>query len=283
MPLRLVEHSQWRKLKTIGEGAQASASLMQSKITRKLAVRKKMKDYAVLDDDTPLESVVLLDILPSSRYIVRLLGYGFEGNFMRPDDLVQWFEYCPGGDLQHAVDEFGKLPEDFIWHCFIQIAHALDIIHNCGTEKVVHADIKPDNIFLEEKYRHRAPWPNLKIGDFGTASLGERATGVHVPCWQGPEIPSLTSAGDIWSLGAIIHWLATGRPPMLPRPSCFPGSTQEWELQPEARRPKTLSLSYSSMLNDYMLGCLEWDPRDRISSRELVDCLERDRPRPMRR
>ena len=283
MPARGYSQAEWRVIRRIGEGAQGRATLVEHRMTGQLAVRKKAEDYDLLDHDMPSEPYILQRILPRSSNIVRMIHYEMGGNSMGSEDLILWFEYCPGGDLQHAVEALGQLSDDFVWHCFIQIARALDTIHNCGSHPVVHRDIKPDNIFLETTYRHHAPWPNLKIGDFGTAVLEENTAGIHVPCWQGPEIPRLTSAGDIWGLGAIIHWLCHGRPPIRPRPSAFPGSAKDWESLPEARKVVPLPRLYSSKLNDYMLDCLEWDPSYRISSRMLVDGLERDRPRPRRR
>ena len=278
MPTRRSSGVEWCHVRNIGDGAQGSASLVQNIRSGELAVRKKMTVYELLHDDTSLEALILQEILPSSRHIVGMFACGFEPDRHHNINLVQWFEYCRGGDLQHAVGGVESFPEDFIWHCFIQLAHALHVIHNCGSQRVVHRDIKPDNIFLDQKYRHEAPWPNLKVGDFGTAVLEEHTEGIHVPCWHGPEIPHLSPAGDIWSLGAIIHWLGHGRPPMRRRPASFGGSQEMWEDLPEARRPKALPRCYSGLLNGYMLECLEWDPRNRISSDELVECLTRDRP-----
>ena len=278
MPARRSSIAEWHHVRMIGQGGQGTASLVQNMQTGSLAVRKKMTVYELVHD-TPLEALILQEILPSSRHIVDMIACGFEPDRNHNVNLVQWFEYCRGGDLQHAVaGAERRLPEDFIWHCFLQIAHALDVIHNCGSQGVVHRDIKPDNIFLEKKYRHEAPWPDLKVGDFGTAVLEEHTEGIHVPCWHGPEIPHLSPAGDIWSLGAIIHWLGHGHPPMRSPPADFRGTQEMWERLPEPRKPKALPRSYSSMLNGYMLACLEWDPRNRISGDELVVCLMRDRP-----
>ena len=280
MPARGYSIAEWRLIRPIGQGAQGRASLVQHRQTGALAVRKKAEEYDLLDH-MPSEPYILQQILPSSRSIVRLMHHEIEQS--HNEDLILWFEYCPGGDLQHAVEGLGgRLPEDFIWHCFTQIAHALDVLHNRGSQPVVHRDIKPDNVFLETPYRHSAPWPNLKVGDFGTAVLEARTAGIHRPCWQGPEIPQFTSAGDIWGLGAIIHWLCHGEPPIRPPPGGFPGSVTDWEKRPEARDVIPLPPLYSSKLNDYMLDCLEWNPSDRISSRWLVDGLQRDRPRPRR-
>lgn len=282
MPSREYSIEEWRVIRSIGEGGQGSAILVQHRTTGELAVRKKAHTYDVVRGyNMPLEPYLFQQILPRSRNIVRLIHHEMGGAHNK--DLILWFEYCAGGDLFRAVGSLGAVPEDFIWHCFIQIAHALDVIHNNGSHPVCHRDIKPDNIFLDTRYHGHAPWPNLKVGDFGLATTQQRSEGYHAVVWQGPEIPRHSPAGDIWGLGAIIHWMVHRRAPMRPLPRNFPGSPQAWEELPEARMPQPLPRSYSKKLNDYMLLCLAWDPRDRISSRMLVDALERDRPRPRRR
>lgn len=253
MPSRRSYESDWIKVKTIGEGSQGAASLWKQKRTGELTVRKVTTNYEMVHDP-PLEAIILQKILPPSKRIIDLVAFSFETSRDHSINLVERFEYCRGGDLDHAVTQhLGRFSEDFIWHCFIQIAEALDLLHNGGSQLVVHRDVKPDNIFLDRKYHSESPWPDLKLGDFGLAVLEEHTESIHVPCWQPPELPHLTPAGDIWSLGAIIHWLAHGRPPVTSPPTSFPGSREEWEMLPDARKPKALPRSYSSDLNEYML------------------------------
>ena len=272
----------WEKIRSIGQGAQGTAALVRHTATGQLAVRKTMESYSVLrNSNKPLEVYILESILPSSRHITQLLDHTFMVKPHGDLELVQYFEYCRGGDLDHAIRSLGtQLPEDFVWHCFIQIAEALDVVHNRGSQMVVHGDIKPDNIFLDRPLRPGSTCPNLKLGDFGTAVIGEQGNGIHVPEWQGPELPALTRAGDIWSLGAIVHWMCHGGVQVIrPPPARFQGTLDEWTLRPEARKPKPLPSQYSNRLNSYMMACLQWDPRDRISTRRLMDGLKGDRPR----
>ena len=269
----------WRPLRTIGEGGQGKSTLVERISDHVVAVQKRVDRYECIDG-IPLEMFILHTVLPRSRRIVESIGFSVVKSTQRHGvDLIEWFQYCRGGDLENGVPSCGRLPEDFIWHCFIQIAEALDVMHNAGSKRVIHRDVKPNNVFLEHKYNHKAPWPNLKLGDFGVAVLEENTMGFHVPCWQGPELPLHSSAGDIWGLGAIIHWMAHGKPPIAPRPADFRGSQKEWEDIPCARKPMPLPKSYSDGLDAYMMRCLEWDPNDRISSQTLVQCLKTDRPR----
>ena len=98
-----------------------------------------------------------------------------------------------------------------------------------------------------------------------------------MPAWQGPELPLLSAAGDVWGLGAIVHWMGHGGESLIRNPPAgFRGSREDWLLRPEARKPRPLPRWYSDALNDYMMDCLEWEPRDRVNSKELVRGLKRD-------
>ena len=277
MPVSGYHLEEWRPVREIGKGAQGEATLMKRSSDGALVVEKLVKIYSIVDG-LPMEAAILQDILPSNRRIIELMDFSFEPSSRRGElDLFEWFEYCRGGDLQHSVPQFERPSEDFIWHCFIQIAEALDVLHNAGSRVVVHRDVKPDNIFLMQKYHHEAPWPNLKLGDFGAAVFQELTEDWLVPCWQPPELPLCSTAGDIWGLGATVHWLVHRRPPIGPRPAHL--EKKEWEKQPRARKPMPLPRSYSSTLNEYMMWCLECDPNKRISSHKLLERLRRDRPR----
>ena len=255
---------------------------MERKSDGELAVRKRVYQYDMIKD-TPLEVLILRDILPRSRRIIELAGFSYKPSSKhREDDLIEWFEYCRGGDLENAIPRRGRLSEDFLWHCFTQLAEALDVVHNRGSRAVVHRDVKPNNIFLETKYRPSAPWPELKLGDFGKADVKKHTEGLFVTRWQGPELPDLSAAGDVWGLGAVMHWLVHGRAPIAGRPGDFGGSQLEWEDSPRARKATPLPREYSDDLNRYVMACLEWNPEDRISSRTLLERLRSHRPRARR-
>ncbi len=141
-------------------------------------------------------------------------------NLLKPDHVDQWenmpyliMEYCPKGALSKQV---GKLSEEQVWRVLHDVAAGLAYLHS---KDIVHQDIKPDNILLDES-------GNYRITDFGISTkarttlrksmLGASTSGGTM-AYMGPERfsaqPAPTKASDIWSLGAMIYELITGDVP----------------------------------------------------------------------
>ncbi|MFI1655536.1 serine/threonine-protein kinase [Streptomyces sp. NPDC020472] len=130
-----------------------------------------------------------------------------------PDAEVPWLAtaYVPGPALSDAVLAHGPLPEPALWRLLSGLAHALDGVHRAG---LVHRDVKPSNVLL-------SPSGPLLI-DFGIArSADETAltgTGLVVgsPGFMSPEQAegrTVGPAADLFSLGAVLAFAATGRGP----------------------------------------------------------------------
>ena len=236
-----------------------------------LVVRKVLKDWP-RDGQRPLEVRILKDILPLHRSILNLYYWS---KIPEKRKVHLYYEYCSGGSLDRLIPKGrpGSLPESFIWHVFLQLAEALEVLHHLGTQKVVHRDVKPENVFLGFPYstaQSRNSYPSVRLGDFGLATLSPVTSGSGTYMWMGPEVPEASAKGDVYSLGAIIHALAHGKAPI-------EETSRKWEKDPYARKARNLPSRYSNALNDIMKECLKWDPSNRPSSRELVRNLWRDR------
>lgn len=121
--------------------------------------------------------------------------------------------YVAGQSLQTRVDHDGPLPVAEILRIGIQMAAGLSAAHAQG---VIHRDIKPSNILLENTVER------VLLTDFGLARAVDDAsltqTGIlaGTPHYMSPEQASgepVDNRSDLFSLGAVLYFMATGRPP----------------------------------------------------------------------
>ena len=288
------------KLRKLGEGAQGAAHLVQDKRTGAQFVAKKTKNMIDTYRGLPYEAYILGHLLPPHPNIVRLLKYDYEpgGQGRRGwvnEEFDALYDLCAGGNLSGIVYDHhkdGRVPESFVWHVFGQLADALTLLHqgrDChsrtdrggvyrGAKPVVHRDVKPLNIFLKTEYKKGMKpreYPDVVLGDFGLATTEEDPACGGTRSYLPPERES-SRAADVWSLGSVIHFLVFGDPP-----SVMPHARRvmdHWEGNPATRRTGYLPRFYSDKLDDVLMECLQYDPRDRIDSWSLLKRICRDAP-----
>ena len=158
----------------------------------------------------------------------------------------------------------------------IKLARTVHYAHKRG---ILHRDIKPGNILIDAEGE-----PHLT--DFGLARLVEREstiTGTMVealgtPSYMAPEqaagdAAQLTSATDVYGLGAVFYHLLTGRPPFIGGTIY---ETARLVLETEPRQPRLLNPKADRDLATMCLKCIEKDPKRRYSSAlALAEDLER--------
>jgi serine/threonine protein kinase/Tfp pilus assembly protein PilF len=158
------------------------------------------------------------------------------------------------------------------------IAKVARTVHYAHEHNILHRDIKPGNILLDQEGE-----PHLT--DFGLARLVETESTITrtmevlgTPSYMAPEQAvgnnaAITSATDVYGLGAVFYQLLTGHPP-------FAGGTTfetvRLVLDTEPRKPRLLSPKIDRDLNTICLKCLEKDPKRRYASAlALAEDLER--------
>jgi len=173
-------------------------------------------------------------------------------------------ELLQGEDLAETSKRLGPLPFEDAVHYIAQASAALKEAHALG---IVHRDLKPANLFLT---RRAGGSPCIKVLDFGISKQLAAASAGDVemtrpgdvmgsPLYMAPE--QMISAhqaeprSDIWSLGAILFKLVTGRAPFQAPtvPEIFAAA-----LDPKpAPRASTFRPDIPSRLDDLIAQCLE--------------------------
>src|SRR5437764_2526558 len=183
-------------------------------------------------------------------------------------------KFVEGGQL----DEVVRQTPMSIRHAAELIAKVARIVHYAHEHGILHRDIKPGNILLNAK-------GEPLLTDFGLARLVEAESTITgtlevlgTPSYMAPEqavgeTRKLTSATDVYGLGAVLYQLLTGQPP-------FAGGTTyetiRLLLNTEPKKPRLLNPKIDRDLSTICLKCLEKDPKRRYSSAlALAEDLER--------
>jgi WD40 repeat protein/tRNA A-37 threonylcarbamoyl transferase component Bud32 len=176
-------------------------------------------------------------------------------------------EYVQGSSLAQLTAN-GSLPGRRAAAYLEQTARAVHYAHRRG---ILHRDLKPANILVDEQ-------DQPKITDFGLAKLiqtdsGQTRTGtvVGTPSYMSPEQAAASKdvgpSADIYSLGAILYELITGRPP-------FKGETALQTLtmvaEDEPVSPRSISKAIDVDLETICLKCLAKEPARRYATAELL-------------
>ncbi len=183
-------------------------------------------------------------------------------------------EYAAGGGLDHRLKETLQDPRSSA-QLIETLARAIHFAHVRG---IIHRDLKPANVLLTEE---GVP----KIADFGLAKLLERddaLTGhgeiLGTPSYMAPEqvrgqTDQIAPATDVYSLGAILYEMLTGRPPFK---GTTPLSTLEQVSSQEPLAPGKLQRHLPRDLETICMKCLEKEPGRRYpTALELAEDLER--------
>ena len=186
-------------------------------------------------------------------------------------DGQPWFsmQYIPGSTLSERLQR-GPMPPREAVSLLIPVVEAIGAAHRAG---VLHRDLKPGNILIAED---GTPF----VTDFGLAKrvsvddqVSAGATGLHsltqsgailgTPAWMSPEqaggqTDTIGVAADVYSLGAILFAMLTGRPPFQ---GASPLDTVLMVLEQDPPGIRMLNRAVDSDLEMIVLKCLQ-KPQD---------------------
>lgn len=177
-------------------------------------------------------------------------------------------EYVPGGDLKELIDEKGPLSDGEISRIGAGAAAALDHAHGRG---VVHRDVKPHNILLDDNGSPR-------LTDFGIAraldatQVTRTGTYLGTAAYSSPEQlrgEKATAKSDVYSLGITLYQAATGEQPF----SGSPVELADRHATEEPLPPRETGARVGEKLETLILACLAKDPDSRPTAGEVRDTL----------
>jgi serine/threonine-protein kinase len=272
-----VQDTHWRVgnyeiLEEIGRGGMGVIYRARQRHSRRIVALKRMVSYHADSRETrerfrrEAEAASSLDhpnILP-----IYEVGQGEDG--------LPFFsmKYAAGGSLQKAGPALRNDPHECV-RLVARVARAVQYAHEHG---VLHRDLKPGNILLDGRGE---PF----VTDFGLAKWLDTSTDLTrtltifgTPGYIAPEqargpAAKLTPTADIYSLGAILFDLFTGRPPFL-------GEHALAVIQQASEKPapklRSLAPAFDRDLETICARCLEREPQARYrSAADLASDLER--------
>src|SRR5438034_6108568 len=183
-------------------------------------------------------------------------------------------KFATSGSLQHAASSLRNKPRNSV-ELMAKVARAVEYAHGRG---ILHRDLKPGNILLDER-------GEPLVSDFGLAKwldankdITKSLTTFGTPGYIAPEqaegkAADLTPAADVYSLGAILFELLTGRPPFLGSNAL---AVVRQAAETAAPKLRSLTHSHDRDLETICARCLERDPKARYQSAgDLATDLER--------
>ncbi|XP_014510659.1 probable serine/threonine-protein kinase PIX13 [Vigna radiata var. radiata] len=217
--------------------------------------------------------------------LVKLLGYCWD-----EDELLLVYEFMPKGSLENHLFRRNPNIEPLSWNTRLKIAigaaRGLAFLHS--SEKVIYRDFKASNILLDGNY-------NAKISDFGLAKLGPSGGQSHVTTrvmgTYGYAAPEYIATGhlyvksDVYGFGVVLLEILTGMRALDTRRPTGQQNLVEWTKPCLSSKKKLKTIMDGKIEGQYSpkaalqaaqltLKCLEHDPKQRPSMKEVLEGLE---------
>jgi len=248
-------------VKTLGTGSYGTVYLASLEDGTKCAIKTMMKGNSKRERCF-LREAAIMTTLQENEYVVRFHELVEDTGAMH---IVM--EYAPSGDLlEDVLSSEEGLPEGECARIFAQLVRAVQKVHQL---KVLHRDVKPENVFLTEER-------NVRVGDFGlsTSFAGSpRKDGTKVRAMAGtleyaaPEtLLGLQIYGpevDVWGLGVVLYVMLTSNYP-------YWGASQRAVAQAILNDEPQLLPTMSKKVKDLLTQLLDKKAEQRITIEEIL-------------
>ncbi|XP_005061938.1 PREDICTED: serine/threonine-protein kinase 32A [Ficedula albicollis] len=245
-------------LRAIGKGSFGKVCVVQKTDTKKMYAMKYMNKQKCVERNEVRNVFKELQIMQGLEHPFLVnLWYSFQDE----EDMFMVVDLLLGGDLRYHLQRDVRFPEGAVKLFICELVLALDYLQS---RHIIHRDIKPDNILLDEH-------GHVHITDFNIATTLTRDSPVTTIAgtkpYMAPEMFSSTKptsysfAVDWWSLGVTAYELLRARRP-------FPIGSQS-SAEEIARMLRTAAVRYPAAWSPGLVALLrkllELDPEKRFS------------------
>ncbi|KAL8426750.1 hypothetical protein Efla_002264 [Eimeria flavescens] len=253
----------YKLLECIGEGAYGKAYLAVDSEGKKVVA--KVVDVAKVPQSERLACITEVKLLATLNhpFIVRYIDSYIEGQ-----NLHIVMNFCDGGDLagliRHYEQRNERIPEKQMVKWLTQLLMAVKYTH---ANRIIHRDIKSQNIFIEKGER-------LRLADFGISRALESThamakTFIGTPYYLSPELCEGSPYGppsDMWAVGCVAYEMASYRTP-------FHAARNLPDLCFRICNAKISPLSsfYSAELRDIIYQMLDKRPKTRATAADILE------------
>ncbi len=282
----------WKTIRIIGKGSSGCVYEIEKEDEFGGSIRSALKVISIPESSAEIEayrddgyddaSLTALyrsrveDITSEFRLMNKLKGCSNIVSY--EDHLIVRHDDDIGYDILIRMELLTPLPKYFDQHYSgteadenvicklgVDMSRALE---RCGRHRIIHRDIKPQNIFVNEE-------GDFKLGDFGIAKTSDhttKATKTGTYGYMAPEVywgRPYNASVDIYSLGVVLYWtLNERRGPFLPLPPETPKPAQATEALERRMHgdPLPAPKHGSEELQRIVLKACAFDPKDRYQS-----------------
>lgn len=272
IPFNSNQLGNYELLEEIGHGGMGVVYRARQRTANRIVALKVIRPEHVLNPQTREHRDALLErFRTEARAAAQLEHENIVTVYDVGEEQGQHFfsmRFVEGESLADLLRE-GPLPNRRAAAYVEQAARGVQVAHERG---ILHRDIKPQNILVDAKTDHAL------VADFGLAKLLEgtdeltragetMGTPAYMSAEQAQDAARVGAASDVYSLGATLYHLVTGRPPFQ---SASPVETIRQVIADEPVPPSRLNRAVDRNIETICLKCLEKDPSRRYTSAEAL-------------